>query len=97
MKTSARRDNGLGGTIEFYTPEYAPGLRLLAFADGALLRDHAEGVENVRLASAGLGLRYQRENYALAVDYAKVLDEPESVKKGDAGHRLWNVRGSIYF
>ena len=88
-------DRGVSGSIELYTPQLAPGLRLLAFVDAASLSDAQ--LPAVDLVSGGLGLRYERGQVHLALDYAGILHEPESVKGDPAGHRCWNVWGGIAF
>lgn len=79
-------DRGHAGSLEFYTPELAPGLgwpgwnlRLLAFYDfGRTSRLNPQPGDQVKngIASAGLGLRMNRQkNLALRFDLAQILDE----------------------
>lgn len=90
-------DTGASGTLELYTPEFAKGLRLLAFLDGATLHGNGAGDGSRNLASTGLGLRYYTDTFQFALDYAAILDEPDDVKRGPEGHRRWNVWGGCFF
>ena len=88
-------DNGVSGSVEFYTPEKS-GLRGIAFVDGARIKNH-HGNTATKLASTGLGIRYNTANFSLATDYAWVLSEPDHVKKDPAGHRRWNFWAGLSF
>lgn len=90
-------DKGISGSLEIYTPVCLKGLRALAFVDGASLRNNRSGSAGTDLASSGLGLRYSHENLRLALDYAWVLHEPDSVEHDPAGHRRWNFWGGFTF
>ena len=72
-------DRGVSGSIELYTPQLAPGLRLLAFVDAASLSDAQ--LPAVDLVSGGLGLRYERGQVHLALDYAGILHDMLSMSK----------------
>ncbi len=88
-------DRGVSGSVELYTPQLAPGLRLLAFVDGASLSD--KQLPAADLVSGGLGVRYDRGQVHLALDYAGIMHEPDSVSSDPAGHRRWNVWGGVSF
>jgi len=87
-------DYGYSGSVEFYTPDFAPkrgfgqgSLRALAFYDiGAVHFNHPQpGVdEQQSISSAGVGLRMGfKNNVALRVDGASVIDQGGSQHKGD--------------
>lgn len=92
-------DKGVVGTVELFTPEIAPGSRLVAFADAA----HLEQSSDVQLfdredvASVGIGYRYEAPDHrtSVAVDYAvPVKDLPD---EWDVQHKRWNVLFSMSF
>ena len=69
-------DKGLSATFEVTTPELRPGLRALGFVDAGWLGNNnptPPKPTSDRLASAGLGLRYGAGNYALSVDYGRII------------------------
>jgi hemolysin activation/secretion protein len=70
-------DSGLAGTLEVSTPEWFPGLRFLGFVDAGWLSSNDAAVRGKpssdRLASAGLGLRYVREPFAVSMDYGRIF------------------------
>jgi hemolysin activation/secretion protein len=70
-------DKGLSATLELSTPELKPGLRLLGFLDAGWLANNApNGTTKPRtdhLASAGLGLRYASEPFAVSLDYGRLV------------------------
>ena len=70
-------DRGLSLTLELSTPELAPGLRLLGFADGGWLGNVASNgttkPDTDHLASAGLGLRYVAGKVSAVADWGRVL------------------------
>ena len=70
-------DKAVSATVEVTTPEVAPGLRLLAFADaGWLGNNDPNGTTKPgsdRLGSVGLGLRYGNGPFTLAVDYGRLV------------------------
>jgi hemolysin activation/secretion protein len=87
-------DYGYSGSVEFYTPDFAPkrgfgqgSLRALAFYDiGAVHFNHPQpGVdEQQSISSAGVGLRMGfKNNVALRFDGASVIDQGGSQHKGD--------------
>lgn len=70
-------DKGFAGTLELTSPELTTGLRLLGFMDAGWLGNNNPNGANKpasdRLASAGLGLRYANEPYALSLDYGRLV------------------------
>jgi len=70
-------DSGVLLTTELSTPEWLPGLRLLAFVDaGWLANNNPNGnpkPANDSLSSAGLGVRYALPNVLLSADYGRVV------------------------
>lgn len=94
-------DNGVIGSLEIYTPELCKGLRLVAFTDFAALSNNTSSETlcfgHERIASAGLGLRYNNEKSGLgiAIDYANIIDDVEGTR--DGSYRRWNVNCSYKF
>ena len=87
-------DRGFYGTLELYTPNFGPrlrlhidNLRLLAFYDvGTVIRNHPVPGDNVRqsVSSAGAGLRFGiQKNLSVRFDAGRVIDEGGSQHKGD--------------
>jgi len=70
-------DKGVSGSVEFASPELAPGLRAIAFADaGWLGNNEPNGVNKPssdRLASVGLGLRYLAGIWTVTADYGRLV------------------------
>ena len=71
-------DRGLLTTVEASTPEFVPGLRLLGFVDAGWLSNVNPGVSgkvpNDRLASVGLGLRFNSPAGAsVSADYGRIV------------------------
>lgn len=70
-------DKGISASVEVTTPELAAGLRLSGFVDAGWLANNSPNGANRpssdRLASAGLGLRYTKEPFAVALDYGRLL------------------------
>ncbi len=70
-------DKGVSGSLEVTTPERATGLRLLGFIDAGWLGNNEPNGANKpssdRLASIGMGLRYGREPFAVALDYGRLI------------------------
>ena len=105
--TIASADKGIIGNLEIYTPEVAPNLRLLAFLDYGNLTNNTNSLTTSKhyedLASTGVGLRYTdaKHNLALAVDYAKVINDVSdytlSSSAPHANHRRWNTMFTIGF
>ncbi|HWP11588.1 MAG TPA: ShlB/FhaC/HecB family hemolysin secretion/activation protein, partial [Ramlibacter sp.] len=71
-------DKGVSATLEVSTPELRPGLRLLGFVDAGWLGNNSPNdtgkPRSDRLSSAGLGLRYAIEPFAVSVDYGRLLN-----------------------
>jgi len=71
-------DKGVAASFEITTPELVTGLRLLGFVDaGWLGNNSANGLgkpSSDRLASAGVGMRYFKEPFALTMDYGRLLN-----------------------
>lgn len=105
--TIASADKGIIGNLEIYTPEVAPNLRLLAFLDYGNLTNNTNSLTTSKhyedLASTGVGLRYTdaKHNLALAVDYAKVINDVSdytlSSSAPHANHRRWNMMFTVGF
>ncbi len=70
-------DKGFMTSFEVTTPELAPGLRLLGFVDGGWLGNNNPNGEDKpssdRIASAGLGLRFFREPFAISMHYGRII------------------------
>ncbi|MES2633302.1 MAG: ShlB/FhaC/HecB family hemolysin secretion/activation protein [Pseudomonadota bacterium] len=70
-------DKGFMTSFEVTTPELAPGLRLLGFVDAGWLGNNnpngADKPSSDRIASAGLGLRFSREPFAVSLDYGRII------------------------
>ncbi|MCY7306117.1 MAG: hypothetical protein LH632_08205 [Rhodoferax sp.] len=70
-------DSGLLATLELSTPELQPGLRLQGFADAGWLRNNNSNgttkLSNDRLASVGLGLRYNAGAVGLSAEWGRIL------------------------
>lgn len=92
-------DTGILGNVEIYTPEICKGLRFLAFMDFASLANNLNADTNTfgneRIASAGLGLRYNNEKNGLGIslDYAKIMEDID----GNNSHRRWNFSCNYRF
>ncbi|MDB5872811.1 MAG: hypothetical protein JWQ07_2253 [Ramlibacter sp.] len=71
-------DTGLLGTVEVTTPELMTGLRLLGFVDAGWLHNNKpsdfDKPSSDHLASAGVGLRFAHEPYAVSLDYGRLLN-----------------------
>lgn len=100
-------DSGYLLTLEATTPELAPGLRVLAFADGGTVSSHVTDRParraRDRLASVGLGLRYAHPSGAsLTADYGRVVtgsraDPVENPSVPGKGDDKLHVNFSILF
>ncbi len=69
-------DKGFSTTLEVTTPELMTGLRLLGFVDAGWLGNNDPTPPRPttdRLASAGLGLRYNGGAYTVSMDYGRIL------------------------
>jgi hemolysin activation/secretion protein len=70
-------DKGISGTLELTTPEMEPGWRLLGFVDAGYVRnnkpDFVLNPRSDRLASIGVGTRYVRGPFSLAIDYGTLV------------------------
>jgi hemolysin activation/secretion protein len=70
-------DKGISGTLELSTPELEPGWRLLGFVDAGYVRnnkpDFVLNPPSDRLASIGVGTRYVRGPFSLAIDYGTLV------------------------
>jgi hemolysin activation/secretion protein len=70
-------DKGISGTLELSTPEMEPGWRLLGFVDAGYVRnnkpDFVLDPRSDRLASIGVGTRYARGPFSLAIDYGTLV------------------------
>ena len=71
-------DKGIVGSLEVTSPEVLTGLRFLGFVDAGWLGNNSPNGVNKpssdRLASAGLGLRYLKEPFAVSMDYGRLLN-----------------------
>jgi hemolysin activation/secretion protein len=89
-------DSGLSTTLELSSPEWASGLRALAFVDAGWIANHnaelnSAKVSRDQLSSAGVGLRYGRGQFALTAEWGRVINgstpndsNPAAPKAGDA-------------
>ncbi|MDB5750252.1 MAG: hypothetical protein JWP65_673 [Ramlibacter sp.] len=70
-------DSGVSASLEMNTPELAPGLRLLGFADAGFIANQdpttALKPSSDRLASLGVGLRYSVGAFAVSADYGRLV------------------------
>lgn len=71
-------DNGFGGSLEIYTPQYLPDSRFVVFVDAAWLSNNhtLAGERGHRsVSSFGIGYRYGNDKLGLyaSLDYAKPL------------------------
>ena len=70
-------DRGLFVSMEINTPELQPGLRLVGFVDAGWLRNNNPNATNKpasdRLASVGLGLRYNRGALGLSAEWGRIV------------------------
>ncbi|TFZ03057.1 ShlB/FhaC/HecB family hemolysin secretion/activation protein [Ramlibacter henchirensis] len=70
-------DKGVAATLEALTPELLPGLRLFGFADaGHLWNNDPNGLNKPstdRLASLGLGLRYNQGAFVGSLEYGRLV------------------------
>jgi len=72
-------DKGVSATVELTTPELMTGLRLLGFVDAGWVGNNPGNGASTkpssdRIASAGLGLRFARDPFALSADYGRLLN-----------------------
>jgi hemolysin activation/secretion protein len=72
-------DKGVVATVELTTPELAAGLRLLGFIDAGWVGNNTGAglgtkIASDRIASAGVGLRYAHDPFAVALDYGRLLN-----------------------
>ncbi|MES3003303.1 MAG: ShlB/FhaC/HecB family hemolysin secretion/activation protein [Pseudomonadota bacterium] len=72
-------DQGVVATVELTTPEIARGLRLLGFVDAGWVGNNTGAglgtkIASDRIASAGAGLRYANDPFAVTVDYGRLLN-----------------------
>ncbi len=72
-------DSGLAATLELSTPELVPGLRVHGFVDAGWLSSNnteltsSGKLASDQLASAGLGLRYNRGSLGLSAEWGRVV------------------------
>ena len=86
-------DTGYVGSFEIYTPEFAPSSRFVLFTDwGDLTNNNKNSLfHHERVASAGAGYRFQRDDFSLLLDYARVIDDADSVALSHhQDHQRWN-------
>jgi hemolysin activation/secretion protein len=88
-------DKGVSATFELTTPEVATGLRFLGFIDAGYVRNNKpDGLANPgsdRLASVGLGARFNQGPFSASLDYGRLVVgsrvplaiNPNAPKKGD--------------
>ncbi|HVZ42433.1 MAG TPA: ShlB/FhaC/HecB family hemolysin secretion/activation protein [Ramlibacter sp.] len=71
-------DSGAAVTFEVTTPEFTEGLRALGFVDaGWISNNRSDGVQRLssdHLASAGVGLRYAKGQFAATADYGRIIE-----------------------
>jgi len=91
---SLAADTGIAGTIEVYTPEVLPHSRFVFFLDAGDITSNNEyaAFHHERLASAGIGLRYSTKSVSVQLDYAKIIDDADSVQfTNKENNRRWNL------
>lgn len=74
----ATGDNGIGASLEVYTPQFIPDSRFVVFFDAAYVGNNhtnAGEVGNRNLASFGIGYRFGSDKLGLyaSIDYAKIV------------------------
>ena len=71
-------DKGLLASVELSTPDLAPGLRLVGFADAGWLRNNNPNATNKppsdQLASVGLGLRYVAGTLGFSAEWGRIVN-----------------------
>lgn len=70
-------DKGVSATFELTTPEVVTGLRFLGFIDAGYVRNNTpDGLGNPfsdRLASVGLGVRFNQGPFSASLDYGRLV------------------------
>jgi len=75
-------DSGIFVSTELSTMELMPGLRVLGFVDAGWLKNNNAGATTAgksaedRLASAGLGLRYNTASMSVSAEWGRVITAP---------------------
>ena len=99
MERAIAADKGIVGSLEIYTPQFAPGSRFLLFLDGARLTNNNDAAlfDHENIASWGIGYRYNdpQKRWTVAVDYADILKDVE--KDWNQQHKRWNMLVSYSF
>lgn len=98
MERAIAADKGILGSLELYTPEFAPGSRFLFFLDAAsLANNNAYAFDHQNIASYGVGYRYtaKDQRLSLALDYAGILKDLDDTY--DQQHKRWNFLMSWSF
>ena len=97
MERAIAADKGILGSLEIYTPQFAPGSRFVFFLDGASLSNNNENAyfDHQSIASYGIGYRYQTKNVSVALDYAGILKDLDD--ENDQQHKRWNFLASWSF
>ena len=93
-------DTGIIGNLELYTPEPWPNSRFLLFFDcGDLTNNNGDAsFHHNRLASAGIGYRYETDSLSARLDYAFWTDDPDGFKDMSySEHKRWNFMLSAKF
>ena len=91
-------DNGVLGSVELYTPEFAPHQRFVLFTDMASLGNNTYrlGERSRKLSSWGVGYRFiNQDNLNISLDYAMPIDDSD-IDMGKYGRR-WNLNMTYRF
>jgi hemolysin activation/secretion protein len=73
-------DSGASGSVELTSPEWSPGWRALCFVDAGWLRQRgATPLASDRAASVGVGVRYAKGPFNLALDYGRIVTGSQAV------------------
>ena len=94
----ASGDNGVLGSVELYTPEFAPHQRFVLFTDMASLGNNTYrlGERSRKLSSWGVGYRFiDQDNLNISLDYAMPIDDSD-IDMGKYGRR-WNLNMTYRF
>ena len=90
---------GVNGSVEVYTPQFAPHQRFVAFTAAARLYGVSRYDRGTNLMSAGLGYRYSnyKRGISFGLDYAFPMTNFTSDYTGARGETRWNAEMYISF
>ena len=94
----ASGDSGVLGSVELYTPEFAPHQRFVLFTDMASVGNNTYrvGERSRKLSSWGVGYRFiEQDNLNISLDYAMPIDDSD-IDMGKYGRR-WNLNVTYRF